>query len=194
MNIGPILIINLESRTDRLKDVKAEMSAQGLPFFRFDAYTGGWRGCLKSHIEALTHIASTIKSGADNDSYGAVGEDDIVWKRPWKDIKNTVRQIQKKYKPDVIMISRTAVDLKPDTIPGASRVVTALSGALYLVKKSYATKLAHYLQDHPHKPLDITWQALQKRDKWYTLTEKAVVQRPGFSDIENKVIDYDYLQ
>jgi hypothetical protein len=38
--------------------------------------------------------------------------------------------------------------------------------------------------------LDMYWQRIQARDNWYLVAPSLVVQRPSYSDIEKKHVDY----
>ena len=37
---------------------------------------------------------------------------------------------------------------------------------------------------------DQSWKELQKKDKWYAITPSPGKQLPGYSNIENKVVNY----
>lgn len=190
MTIYPITVINLAERKDRFEAVKQELQRNNIVFQRFEAYTGGWSGCAKGHIELNVHGVATSRK------WYMICEDDIEFITRWSELKPTIEQVIKQYDPDVFMLYRSLPNdssLERDTIPGISRVKCALGGACYIVNKNYGLKLAHHLQDRPKMKLDEAWQSLQKSDKWYTFTEPVVRQVPGYSDIEEKNVNYDYL-
>ena len=41
--------------------------------------------------------------------------------------------------------------------------------------------------------LDMFWNSLQQRDKWYLLIPLTVVQAPCYSDIEQRNVNYEHL-
>lgn len=191
VHIFPVVVINLAKRTDRFESVKNEMKKQQISWYRFDAYPAaheGWRGCRASQIESVSHGVATSRG------YFMICEDDIQWVMPWKDVKIVFEQTVKHYDPDIFMIYKTPVDLISTDVPNVSKVVTALGGACYIVKKEYGLKLINHWKHHPDQPIDMSWQSLQRKHRWYAITDIAVIQKPGFSDIENRMVDYTYLQ
>jgi hypothetical protein len=41
--------------------------------------------------------------------------------------------------------------------------------------------------------IDQAWKALQRRDRWYIFSPAFGRQRPSFSDIEQRDVDYDAM-
>jgi hypothetical protein len=38
---------------------------------------------------------------------------------------------------------------------------------------------------------DMYWKRLQRVDRWYLITPMSIIQRPGYSDIERKNVNYE---
>ena len=71
----------------------------------------------------------------------------------------------------------------------------------YIVKKHYYDTLLNNYREGLNKlirepgkhglyAIDMYWKQLQKQDFWYILTPLTVVQRPGYSDVEQRHVDY----
>ena len=41
--------------------------------------------------------------------------------------------------------------------------------------------------------IDANWQKLQEKDMWTMILPRTVTQRPNYSDIEGRVINYNHL-
>lgn len=59
--------------------------------------------------------------------------------------------------------------------------------------KSGLTHLIYHPEQHSQFALDKYWFALQQKDYWYLLIPLTVVQLEGYSDIEQKEVDYHEL-
>lgn len=105
--ITKILVINLPTRTDRLKHITEELGRLGQTFQRFDpvvvdsscnfqnkAIRSNWM----SHEECL-RIAADNKDGLT-----LVLEDDAKFKGDWADVEKYVRQVQEKANWDVLYL------------------------------------------------------------------------------------------
>ena len=106
------------------------------------------------------------------------------------------------------MLMGTAVLAGPPQAGGVARVLEAQSAAGYLLSRSYAARLLGcWAENLPlmeaygapslrpfavsRCTIDVAWKQLQRRDHWYIFTPAFGHQRPGFSDIEKKLVDYD---
>jgi GR25 family glycosyltransferase involved in LPS biosynthesis len=72
----------------------------------------------------------------------------------------------------------------------------------YVVKKHYydtllenfresARLLMREPKNHSTYALDMYWKRLQKQDFWYMITPPTVTQYESYSDIENRIVDYE---
>ena len=74
----------------------------------------------------------------------------------------------------------------------------------YVVKKHYYDKLLANFREGLHglirEPknkheyaIDMYWNRIQRHDNWYLIIPLSVVQKEGYSDIENRNVDYKRL-
>jgi GR25 family glycosyltransferase involved in LPS biosynthesis len=77
-------VINLASRPERLKRAKEQLDTANIPFERFNAIKGGWRGCRDSHL-AILEIA---KENRWDEGYCSILilEDDAEFLENWERI------------------------------------------------------------------------------------------------------------
>ncbi|MDE1901215.1 MAG: hypothetical protein KGI37_06175 [Alphaproteobacteria bacterium] len=202
--------INLDARADRWEQCLANHQATGfdaLDIRRFAAVRdaeNGALGCAKSHLKALTQFIAD-----DARDYCMILEDDF-------DFNVTPSQLQEKIDAvaaanlrwDVLLLSATLLLKFPTSLPFLANVFEARTTAGYIVRRSYAPRLlanfaesvAHLQKFRTMQPaeafrerfaIDVHWQNLQRSDlSWYIFTPGVGMQRPSFSDIEGRHVDY----
>jgi len=189
--IEKVIYINLEHRTDRRVQIESELSRFPLEkVLRFSAIREdfGALGCTKSHIAVLE---MAISQGWSN---YLVIEDDGMWSS--FDTSYPILENLSKNPYDVIVLGAV--------VPVYDKVTYKLQKSQtttsFLVNKHYYTTLLQNFKDGarglsgtrspPLYALDMYWQRLQARDNWYLVAPSLVVQRPSYSDIEKKEVDY----
>ena len=190
--IEHVVYINLDSRRDRRIEVLSELK-QVFPdekIQRFSAirHDNGAVGCSKSHI-AVIEMAK--KEGWGN---VLIIEDDFMWQNMDNGIPDLERYASIPY--DVVLLSGTFVESEPIS----NRVISSQTTVAYIVSAHYYdTLLENYkagvnqLETGGIKPvcaLDMYWKRLQRAHNWFIVQPKVCLQRPSYSDIENKYIDY----
>jgi GR25 family glycosyltransferase involved in LPS biosynthesis len=77
-------VINLASRPERFKRAKEQLDTANIPFERFDAIKGGWKGCRDSHLAIL----EKAKENRWEEDYCSilVLEDDVEFVPNWERI------------------------------------------------------------------------------------------------------------
>jgi glycosyl transferase family 25 len=195
------IFINLESRKDRLEHVTTELNKIGVKGERFNAIKTktGSVGCTMSHIRCI----EIAKERGYEEVF--ICEDDITFLDP-ELFKNSLNEF---YENDEIMWDMLIIcgnNVPPfcKVTDYCCRVFYCQTTTGYIIKKHYYdTLLANYksgLQQlireptrHAEFAIDMYWKQLQRQDFWYLLTPLTVTQKPGFSDVENKDVDYTNL-
>jgi glycosyl transferase family 25 len=189
--VEKIIYINLEDRKDRKEQIEKELSIfPSDKVIRFNAikHEKGLIGCGASHIRCL-QIAKENKW-----KNVLIVEDDMKWnnfEQSYSLLENLV-----KYPYDAIMLGGTYVQY----YPGSYKLHFAATATAYLVCDHYYDTILSTFQTslynlyHNYIPEkyahDIFWGEIQCRDKWYITVPSLCIQRPGYSDIENKDVDY----
>lgn len=189
--------INLEHRTDRKAHVEEQLSNIGINAERFNAIhmKNGAVGCSMSHLKCL-QIALQ-----NNWEHLLICEDDITFLNP--DLfKNQLNSFFKKHTNwDVILFAGNNVPPYQQIDETCIKVSKCQTTTGYLVNGHYIKKLIENIKmglnslirdpsKHVLYAIDKHWFSLQKIDKWYLIIPLSVIQKEGYSDIEQKVTNY----
>jgi glycosyl transferase family 25 len=207
-----IYCINLEKRSDRWDQILANFQTYGLPASLVQRWTAvadtdfGALGCAKSHVAVLSNFLTN-----HSEPYCLVLEDDFDFVRPWNEFVECFNSIAaERIDWDVLLLAGTSVLAMAAQSPGLARVVESQSTVGYFVNRKYAARLLGcFAESIPHMEgmhgripqtwlmerfsIDQTWKKLQRRDHWYIFSSAFGRQRPGYSDIENREVNYDNL-
>jgi glycosyl transferase family 25 len=190
--------INLEHRIDRKEHIEKELNKMGIRATRFNAIQmkNGAIGCSLSHLKILEEAKKNKLS------HVLIVEDDIVF----LDDALFKSQLNKFFNLhgnnwDVVLIAGNNIppyEVIDDTCVKVSRCQTTTG---YLVNGHYIDVLASnvkrgitFLLNNPSDKakyaIDKFWFELQKVDRWFLITPLTVVQKEGYSDIEQKETNY----
>ena len=211
---GPILI-NLDSRTDRLAQMDAEFKKLNMCYIRISASNDSAKpslACIDSHCRCLEIFLQTTTQAA-----AFICEDDAEFKISRKELDTYICEFLHG-NADVLCLGYYSADAIPWS-DFFSRTKDTQSRVAYIVKRKIAAELVNIWRklyarliynpiqyknwysalynDLPikNKAKDIyrgdqAWKILQQ--KYYFIIPKihAVVQRPSYSDIEKRFVDY----
>jgi len=186
-----VVYINLDERVDRKYDVQRELlhvfSAANLHRFPAIKDEVGGIGCTKSHIAVLEMAKAKDWSNV------MIVEDDFVWKNVDLGAPVLAELLTKPY--DVIVLGGTYV-----VSDVGYRLVSCQTTTGYIVHQSYYdTLLANYKEGlsllqtskaYNVYALDQYWKRLHKKGNWRIVQPILCAQRPGYSDIEKRHVDY----
>jgi glycosyl transferase family 25 len=197
-DISATVFINLDRRKDRLAEITGELSKIGIDdAIRFPAVSHkvGAVGCMKSHLEVLKMAKANSWTNV------LIFEDDFMFVVDKPTFHASMRIFFRMKMPyDVLMLSynlRRTEDI--NGLVGYAR--RSFTSAGYIVhNRMYDRLIAIFeeniakLEANPHMgnkyALDVCWFHLQETTEWLYLKKRIGIQRPGFSDIENKVVAY----
>lgn len=193
-----ILYINLDTRGDRLEDIKNELVQMDISGERVSAvYTAphGYIGCALSHIKALKLARDR---GWDN---VLILEDDFKFIVDKEQFKSNIYQFfTKNIEYDVLLLSYNIkhTERVDDLI---SRTYDTQTTSGYIVNKRFYDKLISNFEeaydllikthDSTKFAIDIHWKKLQPHSVWYYFNHRIGIQRPNYSDIEEKFVAYN---
>lgn len=194
-----IFYINLNRRTDRKEMVEKELFklSPTSKITRIEACERkeGTLGCTLSHIKALT-LAMEL-----NLPHICIVEDDIKF----TNVELLLTQMEK-FKTsclewDVLLLCGNVQRPFYQIEDYCLHVTRSLSTAGYIVKQSYyETLLKNFIngfsgllngEGYEYK-IDVHWQHLQMQDNWFILYPLTVTQYAGYSDVDEKITDWDY--
>ena len=198
-------VINLEARPDRLEQVRAELQTLGWSWERVNAVHAPLRGalgCALSHSVALRRFLASPPTAR----HALVLEDDVTFTRdPRPDMARFLTDYAGKGDSeewDVLMLASNTVQEVGAPQEYLTRILDAQTTSAYAVSRRFApTLLARFDQSaralmwsttvEPQFCCDIAWKSLQPQSSWFCLAPKAAIQRPGYSDIEGRVTNYN---
>ena len=197
-DIKNIFYINLESRIDRKKFIETQMNILGLNATRFNAikHKTGAIGCSLSHLNVLKLAKE------QNFDHILILEDDIHFLNPQLFVSNINNFLEKHKNFDVLLIAGNNIGNYTIIDKNCVKIQECQTATGYLVKSHYFDKLIHNFENGVNKlinnPLlekfyavDQYWKSLQLIDKWYLLTPLCVSQKPNYSNIEKKIMNYN---
>ena len=196
--VSHTIFINLAHRTDRCGQVICELEKLDISGTRFNAVktTNGAVGCTISHLKCLEQAI------ANDWPYVFICEDDIVFLNPdliRTNIRRFCETIGNNW--DVLILGGNAVPPYQSIDNFAVRVSNCQTTTGYIVQRHFYKPLldnireglTQFMRDPTNKrqfAIDIYWKRLQTIHRWYMIVPPTVIQREGFSDVEEKSTNY----
>ena len=202
-DIKNIVYINLDSRPDRKAHIEEQLNIVGLKTFkRFKAIktANGAIGCTMSHLKCLEDAR---EKGL---SHLLICEDDTLFLKPevFKQQFNSFLARHPQSSWDVVLLAGNNMLPYAQIDDTCIKVSHCQTTTCYLVNGHYFNVLIHNIKEGLNKlmqdqkkgtlyAIDKYWLHLQKRDRWFLIIPLTVIQKEGYSDIENKTVNYTRL-
>jgi len=195
-HIQKIIYINLDKRADRREQIEREFARMNLTATRFPAIecTPGNVGCFKSHLAVLKQARE------ENLENVLIMEDDfkfIVKKQTFE--RNMADFFNLNIPYDVLMLSYNLAGSEPyNGIVSYARKAYTASG--YIVHRRFYDTLINLYEETLPQLIetnrgelyvnDVVWQRLQPQSQWFYFNRRIGKQRPSYSDIELRNVNY----
>jgi glycosyl transferase family 25 len=200
-DIKNIFYINLDTRPDRKSFFENQMRMIGINNAkRFNAikHNIGAIGCSLSHLELLKYAKQ------ENMDHILIMEDDIMFTRPKLFVYYLNNFLTKHKNFDVLLIAGNNMGEYTRLDNFCVKISKCQTTTGYLVKSHYYDRLIQNYEEGINNlklnsallnkyAIDQYWTKLQLYDRWYLLTPLTVTQKPDYSDIEKKEINYNNL-
>jgi GR25 family glycosyltransferase involved in LPS biosynthesis len=204
-NFDVIYYINLDHREDRNQHINEELSKTNIDKCKINRIPGvyvkgfGALGCSKSHCIAL----ETFLNSPETNQTCIIFEDDFEFTQNQTEINNLINKSFNELKEfDVLMLSSNILNYASTQCDFLNKILLAQTLSGYAVSRQYASTLlqnfkkgASCLEMCGHSVhefcIDIYMQQLQPSGRWYCLNPKIGQQMNTFSDIENRVVQYN---
>lgn len=195
--------INLDNRVDRKKEFLAECKRIGYPLwqiYRFPAIRDTkmpYLGCTRSHL-AVLKLARERKL-----PMVFIAEDDLNFVSTLQSYEELLKLVESTGGEfDVIMLASNSLKVEATSIKGLQRVKEAQTASGYIVHSKFYDRLIACLEYGVSKLVetgiahlwmnDQIWKRLQKQSDvlWYVCEPKLGYQRPSYSDLAFRVVNY----
>jgi len=188
----PVLYINLEERKDRKTHIENLLRNLGMKnVMRVPAikHEKGFLGCTMSHI-----LATSI---AKKRNYPAVCiiEDDMSLTTDKEQLVSNYNYFKEQNLPkDILFLGGNVIQAHPINSK-ILKLEKVCSSVAYIIYQPFYDIWIQNLKDSIKKnlPLDVYWQNLILQSNAYIVLPLCVSQLKGYSNIEKKVVDYDWL-
>jgi hypothetical protein len=201
------LVINLVEREDRRLSVSVQLKKIGVSnpeFIHAIKTKDGAIGCSMSHIKCIELARK------NNWDYVCVVEDDFKCVDP-KIFTSSLSKFQQNsirdnISWDVLLIGGNNCPpyYKIQNVDYCVQITNCQSAIAYVVKREfYDTIIQNFregvgklMRDPSNKhqyAVDMYWKHLQQSGRWFLLTPLTITQETSYSNIEDKVINYDHL-
>jgi len=127
-----------------------------------------------------------------------VVEDDLMWNSDFDQGYTTLERLVKN-KYDAIVLATTSAKWYLNSL----KLITSRTTSCYLVNSGYydtllsnfreSRDLLEVSKDKGIHAIDMYWMRIQTRDNWFIVIPSPAYQRPGYSDIEQRIVDYGML-
>jgi GR25 family glycosyltransferase involved in LPS biosynthesis len=197
--IDRVVYINLNKRVDRKELMENELGKFVLKYERFEAIETsgvGALGCGYSHLEIL-------KNARENRYRNIlILEDDFTFLVNKEEFEKELSDFFNTYPDfDICMLSYNLNKSETTNYSNILRVLDAQTTSGYIVNQKFYDKLINLYEEATSVlksggsqtvySIDQFWKRLQPTHNWYCLTKRIGKQRPGYSDIEKRNVDYD---
>jgi len=204
-NFDIIYYINLEHRKDRYEHINKELLKTNIDVSKINRINGlylkdfGILGCAKSHILALEAFIKT----SSNIKNCVIFEDDFIFTKEQNEINELINSFFKYIEEyDVLMLASNTLYEIETQFSFITKIINAQTLSGYSVSKKFAPILLEnyktsviHLEKIGYKVhnfcFDIYMKQLQPQSLWFCLNPKIGKQIESYSDIENKVVDYN---
>lgn len=196
-----VYCINLSHRTDRLENFTKEVQKYDLgEFERFDAVNGEEVNVnsrlLKGEIGIIQSVIELMEDAIDS-KYDEilVIEDDCVFNSNITHVDEFLSQVPKDYEMIYFGGNHNTHMGTPPPFPVNKNVVrlhTTYAAHCISIRKNMFPIILKEISKF-QEPLDVVYQRLQSKHKIYGLNPGVATQREDFSDIQKKVVNYDWL-
>ena len=184
-----VYCINLKERNHKRKWFKKQMRKHRIDFDFYTAElhpTSPKRGCLESHLAVIKQAI------ADNKKHILIFEDDAKIIRPLKPIPTPPKDWKMLYLGGTV---RDILGTPEDKNWTPMSCWTTHAYMLNLEDKSFIKDLLEMEQANMETEIDTFYmQQIHSAHKTYMVSPMRVIQREGYSDIEKKEVNYDFME
>lgn len=203
-------VINLKKDVERWEKTKKvlleDFKVKEDRIVRIDAVEmkPGWKGCTLSHLKAVRTARRDVDQsngpGWKENTLIAILEDDLMCHQDPATVRDRVQKAYQMFDktPDVVYLAMTpqTLDDPLSSELGLCRVRCSLGAAGTIYRRGMLGRVEHLMDESRHleRAHDFHTAHHQGSFRAYGFMPPVCRQRPGFSRIEGKHVDYGYLE
>lgn len=192
-----IYCINLDRRPDRWQEVVKEFKKYNIKVIRFSAIDGINKIVLPNQTISRSelacrdsHLALLQKMVALNHQRILIFEDDIFFtSNPHHHVKDVIENIPKNLGWHQIYLGANHI-IPPTKLGEVWKCTKAFTTSSYGISRWYADYILSQAQANNNKQIDVMYAELHPISNSFCVFPSCVQQKAGFSDIQNKQMDY----
>jgi GR25 family glycosyltransferase involved in LPS biosynthesis len=189
-----IVVINLKERKEKRDYIRNHLLTYKLDFnfFTAEKHNNPKRGCLESHLEVIKKYTkpNTVNDIIPNIKYLMILEDDAKFINNFDSIKSFPSNW------DMIYFGGTVHRILDRNNNGFARV-QCWTTHCYIINLENKTLVNKILKELPNYQNEVDRYYLEKihpNFNCYMVDPMICIQKEGFSDIENRMVNYDFMQ
>jgi glycosyl transferase family 25 len=199
--VNRFYVINLDDQAERMGQVRETLRRLGVPdskVVRVDAVRRrpGWKGCTMSHLKALRMARRDLAAAPAGVDYACVLEDDLMLDVPAGTANAEIdRAFAHVRHIDALYLAMTPQRIE-DVSGRLKRVRCSLGGAGALYHRDMLPRMEHLVEASRAANVahDMHVARYQAERLVFGFYKPIMLQRPGYSSIEGKDVDYGYLE
>ena len=177
--------INLVSRKDKRRIAKKHLKKRGIKYelYKAEKHNNPKRGCLESHLNVIEEAI------ANKNKYLLIFEDDVLLIKQFKNIPEPPEDW------DMLYFGGTVHRILSKEHENWTRVKTWTTHAYMInLKNKKLLEVIKKARDYDDEIDKYYMEKVHTSFKCYMLTPMIAIQRSGFSDIEGKMVSYDFME
>lgn len=188
-----IYCINLDKRHERIEQFQTEVNKiGGFEFERYSAVDGellvqhpllkqGACGCLQSHLDILKTIVN------NNLNNVLIFEDDTVFLDEFKNFNEYIKQLPQNW--DMLYFGGNQMRVTIPITENIHKVTKCFTTSYYAITNKMARIMIPIIEKMESQ-IDVLYSKQHLNYNCYVFNPKLCIQRPGYSDVLNKEVNY----
>jgi GR25 family glycosyltransferase involved in LPS biosynthesis len=194
-----VFCVNLDRRTDRWSMCLPEFEKACLTVERFSAVDGSRLPIVANQKInraevgcSLSHAAILKKMVAADWEKILILEDDVEFSpNAASHFSQWISQVPRDW--DMLYLGGNHISNPTPVTPHVSRVVKTYTTSHYAITRKMA-RLAINKIEQLHSQVDVVYSQFQRTHKCYAFTPSLAWQKPGYSDIQGKIMNYKRMK
>ena len=193
-----VFVINLKHRSDRLASITSQCESYDIVFSHFNAVNGnlynynyknitnGQIGCLSSHIDIIRYAQAKKYKKI------LILEDDVIFKENIIDFHKYIHILPTNW--DMFYLTGNNFFGLKQINSLIFKTAGTLNTAAYMIKNTIFQQIIDIADKQLEHPIDTYYAKMHTKIEAYVAVPSLCYQMAGFSDIEKRHVNYDFMK